>query len=138
MALEDTYHRYVVLLAARDWIRILEVNLGATTIQAWTEQPELRERVGREWTKAHYESHRRERTSRFLKEQGWRCVACKATSVGQPVPEICPECGGKSVESIDATAELVRLAGQQDRPIEVVEHCDPLMDLGGVGGLLRY
>lgn len=65
-------------------------------------------------------------------------VACKATSVGQPVPEICPECGGKSVESIDATAELVRLAGQQDRPIEVVEHCDPLMDLGGVGGLLRY
>ena len=69
MALKDTYHRYVVLLAARDWIRILEVNLGATTIQAWTEQPELRERVGREWTKAHYESHRHERTSRFLKEQ---------------------------------------------------------------------
>ncbi len=69
MALKDTYHRYVVLLATGAWVRILEVNLGAATVQAWTTQPELRQRVGREWTKAHYESHRRERTSRFLKEQ---------------------------------------------------------------------
>ncbi len=69
MALKDTYHRYVVLLANQASVRILEVNLGAATTKAWTEQPALRERVGREWTKAHYESHRCERTSRFLKEQ---------------------------------------------------------------------
>ena len=255
MALKDTYHRYVVLLATRTWVRILEVNLGAATVQAWTEQPELRERVGREWTKAHYESHRRERTSRFLKEQiellgrlmtagghthlilagdprltgeirralpksvlsklvdtipaagrdtqenvvaatlsafveweeqesqavaarfvqgirtqglavagatacldalrqrrvdtlllardllpepGWRCAACGAIGLERDAPAACPECGAKAVRLIDAAVELVRLAGQQDCPIEVVEHCDPLMALGGVGCLLRY
>lgn len=255
MALKDTYHRYVVLLANKAWIRILEVNLGAATIQAWTEQPELRERVGREWTKAHYESHRRERTSRFLKEQikllerlmaagghthlilagdprltgeirralpksvagnlvdtipaaswdkqddvvaatlsafieceeqesqavaarfvqgirtqgravagatacldalrqqradmlllardhlpepGWRCASCGVMRIEHHAPEACPECGKKSVQTIDATVELVRLAGQQDCPIEVVDHCDPLMVLGGSGCLLRY
>jgi len=255
MALKDTYHRYVVLLASQAWVRILEVNLGAATTKAWTEQPELRERVGREWTKAHYESHRRERTSRFLKEQvdllerlmragghthlilagdprltgeirrtlhksvaaklvdtipvasrdkpddvvaatlsafieceeqesqavasrfvqgirtqgraaagataclealreqrvdmlllsrdllsspGWRCGACGFIRIVHPAPAACTECGRKSVQPVDATVELVRLAGQQDCPIEVVEHCDPLMALGGIGCLLRY
>ncbi len=255
IALKDTYERYVVLLATGARVRILEVNLGAVTVQAWTEQPELRERVGREWTKEHYQSHRRERTSRFLKEQiellghlmaagghthlilagdprltgeiqralpksvasklvdtipaagrdaqedvvaatlsafveweeqesqavaarfvqgirtqglavagatacldalrqrradilllgrdllpepGWRCAACGAIRIEHDEPAACPECGKKAVRLIDATVELVRLAGQQDCPVEVVEHCDPLMALGGVGCLLRY
>lgn len=255
MALKDTYRRYVVLLATGTSVRILEVNLGAATVQAWTTQPELRERVGREWTKAHYESHRRERTSRFLKEQiellgrlmaagghthlilagdprltgeirralptsvasklvdtvpaagrdaqenvvaatlsafieweeqesqsvaarfvqgirtqglavagatayldalrrrrtdtlllardqlpepGWRCAACGAIRIEHNAPAACSECGKKEMRSIDATEELVRLAGQQDCPVEVVDHCDPLMALGGVGCLLRY
>jgi protein required for attachment to host cells len=255
MALKDTFHRYVVLLASQAWVRILEVNLGAATTKAWTEQPELRERVGREWTKAHYESHRRERTSRFLKEQtnlleslmvagghthlilagdprltgeirrtlpksvaaklvdtipaasrdkqedvvaatlsafieceeqesqaaaarfvqgirtqgraaagaaacmdalreqradmlllardllpepGWRCATCGVIRIAHHAPAACPECGKKSVQPVDATVELVRLAGQQDCPIEVVDHCDPLMALGGIGCLLRY
>jgi len=255
MALKDNYHRYVVLLANQACVRILEVNLGAATIKAWTEQPALRERVGREWTKAHYESHRRERTSRFLKEQisllerlmvagghthlilageprltgeirralpksvaaklidtipaasrdtqddvvaatlsafiegeeqesqeiaarfvqgirtqgravagatacldalrqqradmlllardllpapGWRCGACGVIRIEHNAPVACPECGKKSVQPVDATVELVRLAGQQECPIEVVDHCDPLMALGGIGCLLRY
>jgi protein required for attachment to host cells len=255
MALKDTYHRYIVLLATRAWVRILEVNLGAVTIQAWTEQPALRERVGREWTKEHYASHRRERTSQFLKEQidllrhlmaegghthlilagdpkltgelrralpgalvpklidtipaasrdaqedvvtatlsafveweeqdsqavaarfvkgirtqgravagaaaclealrerrvdtvllaqdapakrGWICATCYAIRIEPPVADACAECGKNTVRLIDPVAELVRLAGQQDCPIEVVAHCDPLMALGGVGCLLRY
>lgn len=255
MALKDTYHRYVVLLATRTWVRILEVNLGAATVQAWTAQPELRERVGREWTKAHYESHRRERTSRFLKEQiellgrlmaagghthlilagdphltgeirralpksvasklvdtipaagrdtqedvvaatlsafveweeqesqavaarfvqgirtqglavagatacldalrqrradtlllardhlpepGWRCAACGAIRIERDAPAACSECGKAAVRPIDATEELVRLAGQKNCPVEVVDYCDPLMSFGGVGCLLRY
>ncbi|MBK5103034.1 MAG: host attachment protein [Burkholderiales bacterium] len=255
MALKDTYHRYVVLVATRARVRILEVNLGAAAVHAWTTQPELRERVGREWTKAHYESHRRERTSRFLKEQielldrlmaagghthlilagdprltgeirralpksvasklvdtipaagrdaqegvvtatlsafveweerdsqavaarfvqgirtqgravagatacldalrerradtllltqnllpepGWRCSACCTVGIEHDTPIACPECGKNAVRPIDVAAELVRLAGQQDCPIEVVEHCDPLVALGGVGCLLRY
>jgi protein required for attachment to host cells len=255
MAMKDTYHRYVVLLATRAWVRILEVNLGAATVQAWTTQPELRERVGREWTKEHYESHRREHTSRFLKEQvdllgelmkagkhthlilagdprltgeiqralpksvaaklidtipaasrdaqadvvtatlsafveweeqesqavaarfvkgirtqgravagaaacvealrqrradvvllaqdvaarpGWLCAACYAIRIERHAPQTCPECGAKALRLVDPVAEITRLAGQQECPIEVVEHCDPLMALGGIGCLLRF
>jgi protein required for attachment to host cells len=67
--LKDTYHRYVVLISTAESARILEVNLGAITREVWTERPELRERVGREWTQAHYQDHRRERGERFAKEK---------------------------------------------------------------------
>ena len=49
MELKDNYHRYVVLLARPDRACILEVNLGAATIQAWINKPDLRTRVGQEW-----------------------------------------------------------------------------------------
>jgi len=255
MALKDTYHRYLVMIATQGRVRITEVSLGSATVQAWTEQPRLRERVGREWTKAHYESHRSERTSLFLKEQidllerlmaagghthlilagdprltgeirralpksvtprlvdtisaasrdapedvvaatlsafvkweeqdsravaarfvhgirtqglaaagaaacldalrqgradvlllardhlpeqGWRCASCGALRIEPDAPAGCPECGKRALRPIDATEELVRLAGQRDCPVEVVDSCDPLMALGGVGCLLRY
>lgn len=67
--LKDTYHRFVVMLATADRARILEVNLGAITEEIWRERPAVRKRVGREWTKDHYQSHRREQTDRFLKEK---------------------------------------------------------------------
>ncbi len=255
MALKDTYDRYIVMVATQAQVRITEVSLGAATVKAWTEQPRLRERVGREWTKAHYESHRRERTSFFLKEQidllerlmaagghthvmlvgdprltgeirralpesvaaklvdtipasgrdthedvvvatlsafveweeqesqavaarfvqgirtqglavagataslealrhgradvlvlardhlpewGWSCAACGAICIEHDAPAACSECGKAAVRPIDVTEELVRLAGQQNCPVEVVDYCDPLMTLGGVGCLLRY
>lgn len=65
--LKDTYHRYVVMLVTEDSMRILQVNLGAVTAQIWEERPDLRQRVGREWTKSHYQRHRQERTRRFFK-----------------------------------------------------------------------
>ena len=67
--LKDTYHRYVVMLCSETRARILEVNLGSVTAQLWKERPELRQRVGREWTKEHYQNHRRDRTERFVKEK---------------------------------------------------------------------
>lgn len=67
--LKDTYHRYVVMLSTEENARILEVNLGSVTEALWQERPELRQRVGREWTKEHYQNHRRERTNRFIKEK---------------------------------------------------------------------
>lgn len=67
--LKDTYHRYVVLISTQESARILEVNLGAITREVWAERPELRERVGREWTHEHYKNHRRDRGERFLKEK---------------------------------------------------------------------
>lgn len=66
--LKDTYHRYVVLISREESARILGVNLGAVTEDVWKQSPELRERVGREWTKEHYQNHRRERTNRFINE----------------------------------------------------------------------
>ena len=67
--LKDTYHRYVILITTEKWARILEVNLGAITKELWAEWPELRERVGREWTKEHYRNHCRDRGDRFLAEK---------------------------------------------------------------------
>ena len=66
--LKDTYDRYVVMIVTEESMRILQVNLGAITAQIWEQRPELRERVGREWTKTHYQRHRQERTRRFLKD----------------------------------------------------------------------
>ena len=66
--LKDTYHRYVVMLVTEDSMRILQVNLGAVTAQIWEERPELRQRVGREWTKNHFQRHRQERTRKFFKK----------------------------------------------------------------------
>ena len=67
--LKDTYQRYVVMISSEENARILEVNLGSVTEELWRERPELRQRVGREWTKEHYQNHRRERTNRFVKEK---------------------------------------------------------------------
>ena len=66
--LKDVYSSYVVLLCTEDSMRILEVHLGAVTRQIWKERPEVRRRVGREWTKEHYRNHRRDRAQRFVKE----------------------------------------------------------------------
>ncbi len=67
--LKDTYHRYVVMISTEEKVRILEVTLGSITRELWAERPELRERVGREWTREHYQNHRRDRDERFLKEK---------------------------------------------------------------------
>ncbi len=67
--LEDTYHRFVVVLLTETSARILEVNLGTVTETTWAEQPEAAARVGREWTRERYRSSLRQRSDRFLHEQ---------------------------------------------------------------------
>jgi rubrerythrin len=67
--LKDTYHRYVVMLSAEGSIRMLGVNLGSVTQDIWDKRPGLRRRVGRNWTTEHYQSHVRERTNQFLREE---------------------------------------------------------------------
>ncbi|MEW6130659.1 MAG: hypothetical protein AB1757_26750 [Acidobacteriota bacterium] len=67
--LKDTYARFVVLLSTEESARILEVNLGEVTETLWKERPELRKRVGREWTKEHYQNHLRDRRYQFIKEK---------------------------------------------------------------------
>jgi protein required for attachment to host cells len=67
--LKDNYHRYVLMICNEASARVLEVSLGSVTREAWTRRPELRKRVGREWTKLHYQNHRRDRADRFVKEK---------------------------------------------------------------------
>ena len=67
--LKDTYERYLVMIATPERVRILEVDLGAATIQAWSKHPPLRGRVGWEWSKMQYQLYRRDREGHFLEEK---------------------------------------------------------------------
>lgn len=253
--IKDNYDRYVILFATEESARILAVNLGSITQEIWKNRPELRRRVGHEWTKVHFQDHRRERTKQFIREQvriaeqliltggyghlilagpsrmtaavrqalpkhllaklvdivpaagndrtsdvvaatlqsfleheeseslaivdrllkqihthglavagtgacmtaltagqvdvlvlardyapgaGWNCHAC-GLSVSEPeLPPACPKCRHRRLRQFDVKEEMVRLAERLGCGIEVVEHSDPLMQLGGAGCLLRY
>jgi len=66
--MKDNFHRYVLVIAGESGTRILEVSLGAVTRRMWTERPELRRRVGREWTREHYRNRLREAGDRMVRE----------------------------------------------------------------------
>lgn len=253
--LKDNYDRYVILLTTERSARIIGVNLGSVTAQLWRRRPELRRRVGREWSKDHYQDHRRERTRQFLHDQirtldqvlsaggyghvilagsprvvaalrkelpkrvaekvidyvpasrtddvcdivastlqaflefeeteseaiadrlitqirthglavagarasleaiasgradilvvvkaydpgqAWECERCRKLEFEQPRPDSCPQCRSRRFREFDVKGELVRLAEQRRVAVEVVEHSDALVSLGGVGCLLRY
>lgn len=253
--LKDTYHRYVVLISTKERARIIEVNLGAITREVWTERPELRDRVGREWMHEHYQNHRRDRDKRFLKEKieiletlmaagghthlilagsppmtarirnclpthlqaklidvvpatssahiddvvaatlssfveheqrksldavaelvsalrrgglgafgtaatfealrqgqadvlvmaqqyeagpSWVCRHCGWAEATPTPSEHCPECDSGELRSADLKEVMVTLAERQSLEVEIVPHSEVLMDLGGVGCLLRY
>ena len=64
--LKDRHWRFVLLVCSRDEIRLLSVNLGKVTLELLNQRPELRRRVGREWTKERYMAHHTARTRRFV------------------------------------------------------------------------
>ena len=66
--LKDTYDRYVILISTEESARIVEVNVGSVTKELWVQRPQLRTRVGREWTKLHYQRHRREKANQGIRE----------------------------------------------------------------------
>jgi rubrerythrin len=253
--LKDNYNRYAVLLATEHSAHILGINLGSVTEEIWKTRPDLRRRSGHEWTKEHYQNHRRERTRQFIHEQvrlldqvvakygyahiilagnsratsaikrelpkhlalklvdvvpastgdhtsdivaatlqsfleyeegeslamvdklwrelnthglatagtaasldalrhdqvdvlvlaktyqpgsGWACRACGVLDIGNPQPDSCPKCGNRSLRSFDVKEEMVRMAERAGCGVEVVEHSDRLLQLGGAACLLRF
>ena len=64
--LKDTYWRFVVLVCSQDTARIVSVNLGAVTLDLLSERPELRQRLGRGWSKEQFQRHRTTRTRKFI------------------------------------------------------------------------
>ena len=75
--------------------------------------------------------------SSYQPDPGWTCTACRAIGTEPPETSVCPQCGKPSARPMDVREALLRLAGQLERPVEIVEHSDALMSLGGVGCLLR-
>ena len=74
----------------------------------------------------------------YQPDPGWTCVDCRAIGTEAPETPVCPQCGEPAVRPLDVREALLRLAGQSECPVEVVEQSDTLMSLGGVGCLLRY
>ncbi len=253
--LKDTYHRFVLLLMTEKSARILEINLGAATTEAWAERPELRDRVGSGWTKAHYQHHREQQSERFIAEEirvldrlmsagghthlilagnpditarmkmalprhlaeklvdtvhasahdtlrdivaatnslfveheemesldrvgqleqeintqglavagtaaslralkwrqadvlvmakayqpepGWACVHCGEITTAPKKPMTCSACLGFELREVDLREEMVQLAEKNAVEVEIVVRSDLLMELGGVGCLLRF
>ncbi len=66
---KDQYHRFVILLATGRSARIFEVSLGTVTQQITVPRPEEKVRVGREWTRQHYQNYRKEKERQFIKEK---------------------------------------------------------------------
>lgn len=74
--------------------------------------------------------------SRGARSAGSRCVACGfylATDDEQP----CPYCGGETRQGVDVVELMIRLAEEQNVPIEFVGG-DDMQPLDGVGALLRF
>lgn len=70
-------------------------------------------------------------------DPAWRCAACRSLDLGAP-PPACPECGARGPVSADLREEFVRLAERSGCPVEIVNESPALLELGGVGCLLRY
>lgn len=71
-------------------------------------------------------------------DPGWICSTCNEMGETTPITNICPHCHSSTVRPTDLREELVRQAGIMDCPVEVVEFSEALMELGGVGCLLRF
>lgn len=67
--LKDTYHRFVIVITTETEARILETTIGAVTEEILKKRADLRERLGREWTREHYQNHKREREQQFIREK---------------------------------------------------------------------
>jgi len=67
--MRDNCYRYVVLLSCEESASILEIDVGTITETIRIVRPELRQRVGREWTKEHYRNHSQARNCQFINEQ---------------------------------------------------------------------
>ena len=69
VALKDVYHRFVTVITNEVEARIFETTLGAVSEEILTERKDLRKRIGREWTREHYQNHKHEREQQLIREK---------------------------------------------------------------------
>ncbi|MDO8834457.1 MAG: hypothetical protein Q7V01_02625, partial [Vicinamibacterales bacterium] len=73
----------------------------------------------------------------YPSSRGWSCWACGFVAEGPVRPVSCPECESVTVRPVNLKEEIVRLAERLSAEVEFISHSKVLMDLGGVGCLLR-
>jgi peptide subunit release factor 1 (eRF1) len=71
-------------------------------------------------------------------EPAWTCRQCGWTDAAPSPPGRCAECGSSDLQSANLKEMMVKLAERQSIEIELVQDSDVLMELGGVGCLLRW
>ncbi len=74
----------------------------------------------------------------YRPDPGWACVHCGQIRAAQHKPKLCLACLGFELSEVDLQEEMAQLAEQNGVEVEIVGHSDLLMELGGVGCLLRY
>jgi hypothetical protein len=75
--------------------------------------------------------------SRFAPPPRRSCLRCGRSSPDSGGPFLCPHCGAAPCLPADGREALVRAAVAAGVHVEIVNHSDALMRLGGVGCLLR-
>jgi peptide subunit release factor 1 (eRF1) len=65
-------------------------------------------------------------------------MGCDTAEVQQSRPAACPTCGSPRTRELNVKEELVRLAELAGCGVEIVHDSETLMNLGGVGCLLRF
>lgn len=68
---------------------------------------------------------------------GWRCAACGCLGEGPAPPLRCPECAAGRPAKANLKEEMVKQALRTGAEVEFVGRSDALLQLGGVGCLLR-
>ena len=74
----------------------------------------------------------------YQPSSGWECEGCSWVDAAPCGAERCPDCGSAAIRRVNLKEELVRLAEKLSAEVEFVSHSDTLMELGGVGCMLRY
>jgi rubrerythrin len=73
----------------------------------------------------------------FTPKAAWICPACSQLATDATAAELCPSCGMDDLKLYEMREALLRLAGQRQCRIELVESSLELDALEGVGCLLR-
>lgn len=75
--------------------------------------------------------------ARDLESRGAQCTRCEFYLAATAVNGACPYCGGDVRDGIDLVESIIRMAAQQQIDLEFADN-EPMAELSGVGGLLRF
>ncbi len=68
---------------------------------------------------------------------GWKCSGCETVGVNA-APKGCPQWGERAIVQLNLKEEMIRAAERIGSTVEIVRNIDVLLEVGGVGCLLRY